>query len=104
LAGYPRRPPRHSESEVAPSRIAERGPACACRGSAEAATHARAVSADKQRAEAAKKESADWRVRAAEAEKRQADMGRRIAEAEEEAERLADAPQGAGRASRSVRA
>jgi chromosome segregation protein len=60
---------------------------------AEAATHARAVSADKQRAEAAKKESADWRVRAAEAGKRQADMGRRIAEAEEEAERLADAPQ-----------
>ena len=31
---------------------------------AEAATHARAVSADKQRSEAALKEAADWRVRA----------------------------------------
>jgi chromosome segregation protein len=59
---------------------------------AEAATHARAVSADRQRSEAAIKEAADWRVRAAEAGKRQADMGRRIAEAEAEAERLADAP------------
>ncbi|HEX8533357.1 MAG TPA: chromosome segregation protein SMC [Allosphingosinicella sp.] len=59
---------------------------------AEAATHARAVSADKQRAEAAGKESADWRVRAADAAKRHADMGRRIAEAEAEAERLAGAP------------
>jgi chromosome segregation protein len=60
---------------------------------AEAATHARAVSADKQRAEAARKEAADWIVRSAEAEKRRKDMGRRIAEAEEEAERLADAPE-----------
>jgi chromosome segregation protein len=59
---------------------------------AEAATHARSVSADKQRAEAAVKESADWRVRWAEAEKRGVDMARRIAEAEEEAARLADAP------------
>jgi chromosome segregation protein len=59
---------------------------------AEAATHARAVSADKQRAEAAVKEASDWRVRAAEAGKRHFDMGRRIAEAEAEANRLADAP------------
>jgi chromosome segregation protein len=60
---------------------------------AEAATHARAVFADRQRAEAAGKESADWRVRAAEAEKRHADMGRRIAEAEEESARLEGAPE-----------
>ncbi|HEX5183268.1 MAG TPA: chromosome segregation protein SMC [Allosphingosinicella sp.] len=60
---------------------------------AEAATHARQVSADRQRGEAARKEGADWRVRAAEAEKRHADMGNRIAEAEEEAARLADAPE-----------
>ena len=59
---------------------------------AEAATHARAVSADKQRSEAALKEAADWRVRAAEAAKRHSDMGARIAEAEAEAGRLADAP------------
>jgi chromosome segregation protein len=59
---------------------------------AEAATHARAVSADKQRSEAAVKEAADWRVRAADAGKRHADMGRRIDEAEAEAGRLADAP------------
>ncbi|MGZ8327071.1 MAG: chromosome segregation SMC family protein [Allosphingosinicella sp.] len=59
---------------------------------AEAATHARAVGADKQRSEAAVKEAADWRVRAAEAGNRHADMGRRISEAEAEAERLADAP------------
>ncbi len=59
---------------------------------AEAATHARAVSADKQRAEAAVKEASDWRVRAAEAGKRHSDMGRRIAEAEAESDRLADAP------------
>jgi len=59
---------------------------------AEAATHARAVSADKQRSEAALKEAADWRVRAAEAAKRHSDMGARIAEAEAEAARLADAP------------
>ncbi|MEA3041471.1 MAG: chromosome segregation protein, partial [Sphingomonadales bacterium] len=60
---------------------------------AEAATHARAVSADKQRAEAAKQESQDWRVRAAEADQRHADFGSRIAEAEEEAESLAGAPE-----------
>src|SRR3546814_18436103 len=59
---------------------------------AEAATHARAVSADKQRAEAAKKEQEDWRARAADAARRQGDMAKRIAEAEAEAERLADAP------------
>ncbi|HEY0626164.1 MAG TPA: chromosome segregation protein, partial [Allosphingosinicella sp.] len=60
---------------------------------AEAATHARAISADKQRAEAAKKESADWQVRAADAARRHEDMGRRIAEAEVEAAELADAPE-----------
>ncbi|MGZ8283591.1 MAG: chromosome segregation SMC family protein, partial [Allosphingosinicella sp.] len=59
---------------------------------AEAATHARAVGADKQRAEVAAREKEDWQVRAADAGKRHADMGRRIAEAEAEAERLADAP------------
>jgi chromosome segregation protein len=64
---------------------------------AEAATHARAVSADKQRSEAALKEAADWRVRSAEAGKRHSDMGRRIDEAEEEAERLADSPAEIGR-------
>jgi chromosome segregation protein len=51
------------------------------------------VSADKQRAEAAGKESQDWRVRAAEADRRHADFGSRIAEAEEESGRLADAPE-----------
>jgi chromosome segregation protein len=60
---------------------------------AEAATHARTVAADRQRGEAAAKESADWAVRSAEAAKRQGDMTNRIAEAEEEAERLADAPE-----------
>ncbi|MEA3035444.1 MAG: chromosome segregation protein [Sphingomonadales bacterium] len=60
---------------------------------AEVATHARAVSADRQRAEAARKEAAEWNVRVAEAEMRGRDMGRRIAEAEAEAERLADAPE-----------
>jgi chromosome segregation protein len=59
---------------------------------AEAATHARAVGADKLRSEAALKEAADWRIRAAEAGKRYSDMGERIVEAEAEAERLADAP------------
>jgi chromosome segregation protein len=58
----------------------------------EAANHARNVDADKQRAEAALKESAAWRIRAADAATRHADMGRRMAEAEEEAERLVDAP------------
>ncbi|HYD36758.1 MAG TPA: chromosome segregation protein, partial [Allosphingosinicella sp.] len=64
---------------------------------AEAATHARAIGADRQRAEAALKEAADWRVRAADAGRRHADMGARIAEAEAEAERLADAPEEIGR-------
>jgi chromosome segregation protein len=59
---------------------------------AEAATYAQAISADKMRAEAARKEQADWRSRAAEAEKRHAEFGRRIGEAEAEAERLAEAP------------
>jgi chromosome segregation protein len=59
---------------------------------AEAATYAQAVSAGKLRAEAARKEQADWRTRAAEAEKRHAEFGRRTAEAEAEAQRLAEAP------------
>ncbi|HEY0445623.1 MAG TPA: chromosome segregation protein SMC [Allosphingosinicella sp.] len=59
---------------------------------AEAATHARQISADKQRAEAATRETADWKVRSADAARRHAELGRRIAAAEEEAERLADAP------------
>ncbi len=59
---------------------------------AEAATWARTLGADKQRTEAARKEQADWRARAAEAEKRQSDFARRIAEADEEARRLAEAP------------
>ncbi|MEA3009284.1 MAG: chromosome segregation protein [Sphingomonadales bacterium] len=59
---------------------------------AEAATHARAVGADKLRSEAAVKEAADWRVRSAEAGKRHSDLGRRIDEAEAEQARLADAP------------
>ncbi|MDQ3140447.1 MAG: chromosome segregation protein, partial [Pseudomonadota bacterium] len=60
---------------------------------AEAATHARTIGADRQRAEAAAKEQADWDLRAGDATARHADMGRRIAEAEEEAARLADAPE-----------
>jgi chromosome segregation protein len=60
---------------------------------AEAATHARSVGADRQRADAAAKESADWCVRAAEAARRHADLGGRIDLAEEETERLADTPQ-----------
>jgi chromosome segregation protein len=59
---------------------------------AEAATHAQSVGADRQRAEAAKKEQADWRARAAAAEERHAEFGRRIAEAEAEARELAEAP------------
>jgi chromosome segregation protein len=73
-------------------RIAEAAQQALAEIRAEAATHARAVGADKQRAEAALKEAADWRVRAAEAAKRHSDMGARLAEAEAEAERLADAP------------
>ncbi len=60
---------------------------------AEAASHARTVGADKQRAEAAKNEKDSWRVRAAEAGKRHIDIGRRIADAEAETERLAEAPE-----------
>ena len=86
------------EAEATEARVSElRGRAEAAQAAlaevrAEAATHARAVGADKQRAEAAKTESEDWLIRAADAEKHYADMGRRIAEAEEEARRLADAP------------
>jgi chromosome segregation protein len=85
---------RATEARVAALRAAaEKAQGALADIRAEAATHARSVSADRQRAEAARKESADWTVRAAEAGKRQADMARRIAEAEEEAERLADAPE-----------
>jgi len=59
---------------------------------AEAATFARAVGADKHRAEAAAKEQADWRDRAAGADRHHAEFGRRIAEAEEEGRQLAEAP------------
>jgi chromosome segregation protein len=59
---------------------------------AEAGTLARAVGADRQRADAAARESADWTVRAAEAAKRHAEFGSRIEDARAEAERLADAP------------
>jgi chromosome segregation protein len=60
---------------------------------AEAATHARQVSADKQRADAAATESGDWTARAADAAKRHTELGRRIAAAEAEAAQLADAPE-----------
>jgi chromosome segregation protein len=60
---------------------------------AEAATHARSISADKERTEAVGKERADWQTRAADAEKRFADMGKRITETGEEIARLADAPE-----------
>jgi chromosome segregation protein len=82
-----------TEARVAVLRTAaETAQAALAEVRAEAATHARAVGADKQRAEAARKEQADWRARAAEAEKRHAEFGRRTAEAEEEAARLAEAP------------
>ena len=60
---------------------------------AEAATQARAISADRQRMEAAAGESADWRARAGDAVDRQAEVHRRIEEAQAEAEQLADAPE-----------
>jgi chromosome segregation protein len=60
---------------------------------AEAATHARAISADRQRLEAAAKESQDWRARAGEAIDRQSEVRRRVQEAEREAELLTDAPE-----------
>ncbi len=59
---------------------------------AEAATHARAIGADKQRADAILKELADWRGRGAEAAKRHAEFGARLADAEAEHARIADAP------------
>lgn len=89
---------RATETLVTGLRVkAEAAQAALAEVRAEAATHARAVSADRQRAEAALKEAADWKVRSADAGKRQADMGRRIAAAEEEAERLADAPEAIAR-------
>jgi len=82
-----------TETRVAALRgLAEEAQAALAEIRAEAATYAQAVSAGKQRAEAARKEQADWRMRAAEAEKRHAEFGRRTAEAEEEARRLAEAP------------
>jgi chromosome segregation protein len=83
-----------TDAEVAGLRAtAERAQAALAEVRAEAATHARAVGADRQRAEAARKEQADWRARAAEAEQRNVEFGRRIAEAEAEAQRLAEAPE-----------
>ncbi|QPQ54815.1 chromosome segregation protein SMC [Allosphingosinicella flava] len=82
-----------TEARVAQLRnAAEKAQAALADIRAEAATHARAMSADRQRIDAARKESADWSERAAQAERRQADMGRRIVEAETEAALLADAP------------
>ncbi|HMG48656.1 MAG TPA: chromosome segregation protein SMC [Allosphingosinicella sp.] len=82
-----------TEAEVAGLRAAaEQAQAALAEIRAEAATHASAVGADKQRAEAAQKEQADWRARAAEAEARHAAFGRRIGEAEDEARQLAEAP------------
>jgi len=71
---------------------------------AEAATLARAMSADRQRAEAARKEKLDWETRSLEAAERQQDMVRRLAEAEEEAGRLADAPEALERRIRALEA
>jgi len=82
-----------TEAQVAELRAAaERAQAALAEVRAEAATYARAVSADKQRAEAARAEQADWRTRVGEAEKRNQEFGRRTAEAEAEAQRLAEAP------------
>jgi chromosome segregation protein len=82
-----------TEAEVAGLRVAaEQAQAALAEIRAEAATHAGAVGADRQRAESARKEQADWRARAAEAEARHAAFGRRIAEAEDEARQLAAAP------------
>jgi len=82
-----------TEAEVAALRAAaERAQAALAEIRAEAATHARAVGADKQRAEAARQEQADWQARAAEAEAHHEALDRRIAEAEAEAVRLAEAP------------
>ncbi|HEV2865966.1 MAG TPA: chromosome segregation protein, partial [Allosphingosinicella sp.] len=83
-----------TEAQVAELRsAAEAAQAALAEVRAEAATHARAVGADRQRAEAARKEQADWLARAAEADKRHAEFGRRIAEAAAEAQRLGDAPE-----------
>ncbi|MDT9599167.1 chromosome segregation protein SMC [Sphingosinicella rhizophila] len=85
--------PQETDARVADLRVkAEAAQAALAEVRAEAATHARAVSADKQRQDAARKESADWQVRATDAGKRHVEMGRRIDEAEQEAAKLADAP------------
>ncbi|HEV2818399.1 MAG TPA: AAA family ATPase [Allosphingosinicella sp.] len=82
-----------TEAEVAGLRAAaEEAQAALAEIRAEAATHARAVGADKERAEAARREQADWQARAGEAEAHHEALGRRIAEAEAEAARLAEAP------------
>jgi chromosome segregation protein len=82
-----------TEAKVAELRAhAERAQAALAEIRAEAATQARAVGADKQRAEAARLEQADWRARAGEADKRHREFGRRTAELEEEAKALAEAP------------
>jgi len=60
---------------------------------AEAATHARALSADSQRRGAAAGELAAWTDRSAKAVERDAELARRIAEAEEENAAIADTPE-----------
>jgi chromosome segregation protein len=88
---------RATEAEVARLRMAaEQTGRALAEVRAEAATHARSVGSDKQRADAACKESADWQVRAVDAAKRHADLGRRIAAVAEEAERLAGLPESLG--------
>ncbi|TMJ20130.1 MAG: chromosome segregation protein SMC [Alphaproteobacteria bacterium] len=83
-----------TEAKVAELRAhAEQAQAALAEIRAEAATHARAVSADKQRADAARLEQADWRARAGDADKRHQEFGRRTAEAETEAKALAEAPE-----------
>jgi chromosome segregation protein len=83
-----------TEARVAALReAAERAQQMLAEVRAEAATFARSVAADRERAEAAAREQDDWRTRAALADERHQEFGRRIAEAETEAQRLADAPQ-----------
>ncbi|MGE5721982.1 MAG: chromosome segregation protein SMC, partial [Sphingomonadales bacterium] len=59
---------------------------------AEAATHARAVAADRERFAAAKAEMAEWEQRAANAQVHEQGLAERLAQAETEAVQLADAP------------
>ena len=83
-----------TEARVAELRsAAERAQQALAEKRAELLGHARRVAADRERAEAAAKEQADWRQRAADAERRHAEFDRRIAEAQAESERLALAPE-----------